>query len=479
MRMARPRRRRQASPWSGLVLGFLLTAFIFAFAYTGYLVFAWARSAVAGAPSLAELALPRLRPPIRTVPDNSSVVGVSAQPQTQPRRQAPNLSRKERITVLILGTDQRFDDPIASRTDTIIVVTADPATGKVGMLSLPRDMWVTIPGYGEAKINTAYQIGERSYKGGGPALAKATVEELIGYPIHYYVRLNFEGFRQLIDAIGGIYIDVPKEINDPKFPDNNYGYDPLYIPAGRIQMNGELALKYARVRHVDDDYGRARRQQQVLLAIKDQLFSREMIGTLLPKIPSLAATLANSVSTDIPLDQAPALVELARTLDLDNIQQAVIDNRMGNEYNDEKRGWILEPDPARYRPVVDALFASASESQPAVNTQEDEAQILAQNLAAEGATIVVLNGTERVGLALRTSEWLLSKGFFVMGYGDADRSDYQHSVVIDYSGKNPFTVQQLATLFNVAPDNIRKGNSETAVANIRLILGADFVLPEQ
>lgn len=479
MRMARPRRRRQASPWSGLVLGFLLTAFILAFTYTGYLVFAWARSAVAGAPSLAELALPRLRPPIRTVPDTGSVAGVNAQPQTQPKRQAPNLSRKERITVLILGTDQRFDDPVASRTDTIIVVTADPATGKVGMLSLPRDLWVTIPGYGEAKINTAYQIGERSYKGGGPALAKATVEELIGYPIHYYVRLNFEGFRQLIDAIGGIYIDVPKEINDPKFPDNNYGYDPLYIPKGRIQMDGELALKYARVRHMDDDYARARRQQQVLLAVKDQLFRREMISTLLPKIPSLATTLANSVSTDIPLDQAPALVELARNLDLDNIQQAVIDNRMGNEYNDEKRGWILEADPARYRPVVDALFAPAPESQPSANAQEDEAQILAQNLAAEGATIVVLNGTERVGLALRTSEWLLSKGFFVMGYGDADRSDYPHSILVDYSGKNPFTIQQLATLFNVTPDNMRKGDSETAVANIRLILGADFVLPEQ
>ncbi|MCC7355668.1 MAG: LCP family protein, partial [Anaerolineae bacterium] len=145
--MARPRRRRQASPWSGLVLGFLLTAFILAFAYTGYLVFAWARSAVAGAPSLTELALPRLRPSVRAAPDNEPAAGVNPRPQTQTKGQAPNLARNERITVLVLGTDQRFDDPVASRTDTIIVVTADPATGKVGMLSLPRDLWVTIPGF--------------------------------------------------------------------------------------------------------------------------------------------------------------------------------------------------------------------------------------------------------------------------------------------------------------------------------------------
>jgi polyisoprenyl-teichoic acid--peptidoglycan teichoic acid transferase len=478
MRVTRPRRHRQISPWSGLVIGFLLTAFILAFAYTGYLVFAWARTAVAGAPSLSELALPRLQSPVRAAPDTDPVTGAITQPQTQPKRQAPNIGRKERITVLVMGTDQRFDDPVASRTDTMIVLTVDPASGKVGMLSLPRDLWVTIPGYGEAKINTAFQIGERNAKGGGPALAKATVEEIIGYPIHYYVRLNFEGFRKLIDAIGGIYVDVPKEINDPLFPDSNYGYDPLHIPAGRIQMDGELALKYARVRHVDDDYNRARRQQQVLIAVKDQLFRRDMIATLLPKLPSMASTLANSVNTDIPLDQAPALVDLGRSLDMDNIQQAVLDNRYGTESNDEQRGWILVPDPTLYRPVVDALFTADSSGQTVETTQEDAAQALAQSLSAEGASIVVLNGTEQAGLALRTSEWLLAKGFFVMGYGDADRSDYTQSVLVDYSGKNPTTLAQLATLFNVTPDNLRKGESDNAVANIRIILGADFTLPE-
>jgi LCP family protein required for cell wall assembly len=480
LHLARPRRRRRPSPWSGLILAFLLTAFILAFAYTGYLAYAWARAAVAGAPSLAELTRSRLNPPAQAQGDTTgSAPAVSPQLQPQAKRQAPNLRRKERINVLILGTDQRPDDPVASRTDTMIVVTLDPATGKAGMLSLPRDLWVTVPGFGEAKINTAYQTGEiRGYPGGGPALAKATVEQLIGYPIHYYVRLNFDGFRQLIDAIGGITVDVPKEIRDDKFPDNNYGYDPLYIPAGRIHMDGELALKYARVRHVDSDYGRARRQQQVLLAVKDQLFRRDMISYILPKIPSLAATLAGSVNTDIPLDQIPALVELARTADLDNVQQVVLDDRMGFEQNTEKTGWILVPDPARYRPAVDALFGTAPEPTAEPQPQPDETQALAQRVAAEGASIIVLNGTDRPGLALHTSEWLLSQGFHVIGYGNADRSDYEHSVLIDYTGKR-LTVQHLQALFNIAPENLRQGRSEQISADIRLIVGADFTLPGQ
>ena len=181
----------------------------------------------------------------------------------------------------------------------MMLITIDPAHGQVGMLSIPRDTWVKIPGYEiYNKINTAHRIGDiKNYPGGGPALAKQTVSELIGYPVHYYVRLNFEGFREIIDYVGGLDIEVPRDLNDPTYPSDDYGYDPLFIAKGMQHMDGTLALKYARTRHVDNDFGRARRQQQVLLALKNKILSQGMLPTLIRNLPGLARSLAESVQT--------------------------------------------------------------------------------------------------------------------------------------------------------------------------------------
>jgi LCP family protein required for cell wall assembly len=241
----------------------------------------------------------------------------------------------------------------------MIVVTIDPESGALGMLSIPRDLWVPIPGYGENRINTAHFLGDlHKYPGGGPALAKKTVSYNFGFPVHYYVRVNFEGFRRLIDMIGGIDIDVPHEIRDDQYPDENYGYDPLYIPAGRIHMDGDLALKYARTRKADNDFERARRQQQIILAVRDKVLSLNLLPSLIPKIPELLRTLSDSIQTDIPMDELIMLARLARDLNTENIKTAVIDETMTVPQTTPTGAYVLLPIREKIRPVVEDLFLS-------------------------------------------------------------------------------------------------------------------------
>ena len=162
----------------------------------------------------------------------------------------PVWTNTDRITALVLGIDERAQEDDFWRTDTMILATLDPVTMRVGVLSIPRDLWVHIPGYTENRINTAHMLGDAyEHPGGGPALAVETVEYNLGVEIDYYVRFNFQAFVELVDRIGGIDVDVPEDIDDPEYPDYNYGFDPLFIEAGLHHFYGEEALKYARTRH--------------------------------------------------------------------------------------------------------------------------------------------------------------------------------------------------------------------------------------
>lgn len=490
--------RRRAAPWSSLLLGFFLVAFLCAFAYSGYLLYLWSRSVATGAPQLPALPLPRLGLP-------SAVRSESPAPAAMPQAEGGFFTlltpweKKERLNVLLLGIDQRPQERGPHRTDTIIVLTLDPEQGDAGMLSIPRDLWVPIPGYGENRINMAYVLGElRDYPGGGPALAKETVEEFLGYPIHYYVLVNFEGFKQIIDIVGCVDIEVPEDIDDPEFPDDNYGYDPLFIPAGHHCMDGELALKYARTRHQGADYARARRQQQVILALKNKILEQNLLTGLLPKLPQLVSTLGDAVQTDLPLDQAITLARMADELDLDHINQLVIDNTLTTPSVTEGGAWVLLPNRDEIRPLVDNLFQPPPPvSEEEIKAQQEQIQAQQtppgeiqesapppqpevsddrQRLAEEAARIVVFNGTTREGLAVHTTEWLESQGFLVVSFDNADRSDYAYSVLVDYTGKQ-YTLQRLADTFHVLPENVRNRSNLKSTADIHLYLGQDWELP--
>lgn len=373
--------------------------------------------------------------------------------------QVPVWQRTERVNLLLLGADKRPDETIY-RTDTLIVVTLDPATKTAGMLSIPRDLWVPIPGYGESRINQAFVLGEvKKYPGGGPALAMRTVQEFLGVPIHGYILVDFDGFRKLIDQIGGIDVQVDKPIDDTQYPTDDYGYQEVHIPAGLVHMDGDLALKYARVRHGSSDIDRGRRQQQVLMAARDKALRLN----LLPKLPSLMATVMSAVQTDLQPGEILALAKLANQVDTGNIHTAVIDYTMVVETKTPSGGDVLLPNREKIRALVDEMFSSGNNNH--------------KRVPSESAKIEVLNGAGVPGLAAQMAALLKEQGFEVVAIENADRSDYAETLIIDYAD-NTQTVALLAQLLNVAERNIRKEPSgQTGAGNLRIIVGRDFVVP--
>jgi len=175
------------------------------------------------------------------------------------------------LDLVILGVDARPGQGYLTRTDSVMVLNITPAEGKVTLLSIPRDVFINVPGYGEQRINTINMLGEQEAEGSGPALLKASIQQSFGVGVEHYVRLDFGGFVALVDAVGGVDIDVPKLIIDYEYPTPNGGVMTVRFDPGREHMDGERALQYARTRHQDDEYQRAGRQQQIVDALIKKL----------------------------------------------------------------------------------------------------------------------------------------------------------------------------------------------------------------
>ncbi|HXF63988.1 MAG TPA: LCP family protein, partial [Caldilineaceae bacterium] len=209
-----------------------------------YWLYDWARLRILNSSSVAELAdwnvlLPGNLGEGAGQSDDAAIAGEAAGAPSEENSAQPAVTVPA-INVLLLGTDARPDESAPPRTDTMILLTFDPQRQSLGMLSLPRDLWVPIPGYGyEAKINTAYSLGETyGYAGGGAQLAKDTVSSFIGQPVQYYARVNFQGFVELIDLIGGIDVVVPATIHDEQFPTDDYGVTTFHLEAGAQHLDG-------------------------------------------------------------------------------------------------------------------------------------------------------------------------------------------------------------------------------------------------
>lgn len=496
--------RRRSSTRTLLLSALLFIAFLAAFGYAALAVYQWAHTAALALPSPGQVSPPGVALPAAvpvTAPDNAPARDLpAAAPQvTQPEQpdDTTTTADNRRITFLLLGVDQRPDDPSPPRTDNMIVVTVEPETNQVGMISLPRDLFVPIPEYQySGKINTAYYLGEvNKYPGGGGALAKKTVSEFLGYPVDYYVKINFDGFIDAIDAIGGIDVVVPKTIHDEEYPTLDYGIETFHIEAGPQHLDGETALKYVRTRHADDDFQRSGRQQQVLLAVKDKLIENKLLTPV--RLLELLRVVSNSVEHDIPATRLPGLLALASRIQLDQIEQLVIDTRYARIDANSKFGWILVPDREKIRPAVDQIFAAqpvadvvdvevlaqqqarqqaAQARQQVLNGYQAQAEQLRQQLNAEGARVGIYNGTGDPTLTARAADWLQRQGYNVVEAKEADRSDYARTALIIY-GEKPVATHGLRDMFAIASENIQAGDrgAETAL-DLRLIIGRDFYL---
>jgi LCP family protein required for cell wall assembly len=330
----------------------------------GLFVFSFIRNSVRDQQSVSFADDPATATPVPTPTvgvvfvTNVPVVDVPTPEPTPTYSGPPVWDGEGRINLLALGIDQRGNQGEHWRTDTMIIVTIDPEAQTVGMISVPRDLWVPIWGYDiENRINTAHYYGSYyGYPGGGPALARDTVAYNLGIPIHHYVRLNFTAFEKLIDEIGGVDIYNEKTINDPRYPDKAYGYDPFYLSPGQYHMDGETALKYARSRHGSGDFDRAKRQQQVILAARDQVVQLDQLPRLIANGPQILNTLGESVQTDLTFDQAVQLAQILNGIPRDNYHGAVIDRNYTQSYTTDTGAQVLIPLRDRIAKLYESFF---------------------------------------------------------------------------------------------------------------------------
>jgi LCP family protein required for cell wall assembly len=373
----------------------------------------------------------------------------------------------KRITVLVMGLDYRDwesgDGP--PRTDTMILLTIDPLTKTAGMLNVPRDLWVSIPGFEYGRINTAYPLGIAfNVPGGGPALAMQTVESVVGVPIDYYAIVDFYAFEQFIDELGGINIAVPTELTvDPIGQANT-----VVLKPGNYRLDGPTALAYARARHTEGgDFDRAARQQQVILAIEDRIIELGP-AQIAARAPAIYNELTAGIHTNLSLDDALKLGWLALEIPRENIQQAAIapPNAVMFAKSPDGTQDILIPVPDQIRLIRDQVFASSTMASPGLTSGDARA-----NMQAEGASIVVANGTYVGGLASDTQAYLQSQGANVVGTQNSDYTTYTR--IIDYTGR-PYTDRYLVDLMNITPYSIFFQYDPNSQVDVLVILGDDW-----
>lgn len=254
--------------------------------------------------------------------------------------------RGRALTVLLLGSDRRPGESWATRSDSIMLVRLEPATQRVALLSLPRDLVVNIPGYGQARINAATVYGEGE-PGGGIELARRTVSGLVGLPIDYVVRADFGAFTTAVDAIGGVEILVEEPLYDAAYPTMDYGYTEVFFEPGLQWMDGATTLVYSRIRHGDSNYARNRRQQQVILAIIQRVRDQNILAQV-QMLTDLTAELRDDIQTNLSPEQMLGLAWAMRDVDPGAVERYALDETMVTE-------GVLADDPYATFPMPGAI----------------------------------------------------------------------------------------------------------------------------
>jgi LCP family protein required for cell wall assembly len=375
-----------------------------------------------------------------------------------------------RVNILFMGLDERdwVEGLGAPRSDTMILFTIDPLSKTAGMISIPRDLWVNIPGFGYSRINTAYSSGEgNKLPGGGPGLAMRTVEQLLGVPIQYYAQVDFAAFEEAVDAMGGLELCVPEKIlvsvigKEKKYP----------IKAGCHVYPGYLVLGYARTRKTDGgDIDRAERQQQVILALRKQIFSPGNFPHMVAIAPDVYAEASAGLRTNLSFDDALRLGSLMSQIPVESIKRGVIDYSMGSLDNVTLGGEnasVMKPFPDKIRELRDQVFTSGGAVSPLA---DGDPTILMQ---ADGARVRVLNGSFTPGLDVNTGNYFIDLGVPVTEVGAADGA-YDRTIIYIYSPKL-YTLKYLQTVFGITSSTqIRIAPDPTSSVDIEVRLGNDW-----
>jgi LCP family protein required for cell wall assembly len=459
---------------------FFLIAFLIAGIATGVLAFGYVSEFVRNTPTgvLAGLAIQE-----ETTSDTGEVVPpVSSNFYNYQRPES--WDGASRVNILIMGLDAR-DWEVgqgAPRTDTMIVLTYDPVTNTAGMLSVPRDLWVDIPGYGHSRINNAYSLGERDrLPGGGAGLAVQTVEQLLGITINYYAQIDFSAFVRFIDIIGGVKMDISSDIRVQVIGQDGT----VLIPSGRQVLTGELALGYARYRHCpqgrnnserctedEGDVDRGRRQQQVILAIRQQMARDDVRALVLNNALQIYDVLASGINTNMSLPDAFSLGWAVKDISVEDIERAVIGPPDYGTYDTTPDGTesVIKPFTENIRILRDQVFASGSTRSPLALTNQD-----VDLMKMEAANVSINNGSGNPGIADATRAYLEGQGMVIVSTGNADVVN--GTTIIDYTG-NPYTVQYLANLMSVSSSHVFSRFDPNSSIDIEIVIGPEWVVPQ-
>jgi LCP family protein required for cell wall assembly len=382
---------------------------------------------------------------------------------------APEWNGNDRVTVLVMGLDYRdwLANEGAPRTDSMMLLTLDPVARTEGMLSIPRDLWVDIPGFEHNRINTAYSQGEGfNVPGGGPGLALRTVENLLGIPVQYYVVLDFYTFERMVDEVGGVNILVTQDVKISPLGKESY----LLWEGERVHLDGADTLAYARARKTEGgDFDRATRQQQVALALRDAVLNLG-VPSLLAKAPTLYQELASGIRTNLSLDQMISLGMLALEISQGKIQKGVIappDNVTLETLPDGAQ--VLKPIPDKIRELRDKIFTNTSAVGPSLPTQDT-----GEGARIEAARVSVRNGSGTEGLASQTADYFKAQGLNVVEVGNADRLDYDKSILMVQNASNPYAVRFLASLLNLSQSQILYPVTSNPDVDVIVVLGYDW-----
>ena len=373
---------------------------------------------------------------------------------------------KDRINILVMGLDRRpREGQSPSRSDTMFVLTIDPQTKTAGILGIPRDLYVDIPdgdgGYFEDRINTALVYGEvNDYKGGGHQLAIDTVEHNLGVKIGHYVIIDFEGFKEVIDALGGIDVDVPTYVSDPTYSWTELpgDYDPQEFEPGLQHMDGEKALAYARIRQNSDDLDRIQRQQRIIFAVMDKALSLNVLRNAL----ELWNKYKDAIDTDINDIQLAGFAKLAADISPEKISALSL-GPATTPWMTPQGAAVLLPSAEGIARIVQALFSD-------------------QQLLEEQAVVEVQNGTGEVGMADSTVKLLTNLGFpqqSLIAAAAPNGDVFPKTSIVDFSGqKKGYTLQKLADWLRVPAERIRQATAadeglRTSGADILVLLGSD------
>lgn len=373
------------------------------------------------------------------------------------------------VRILLMGIDQRagVDTERAYRTDTMILINVDPVRNTAAVISFPRDLWVTIPNYNtQERINTANYIGDlNAYPGGGPALAMETLRSAFGLRVDYFVQVNFTVFERVVDILAprGVEVCPAERIFDAAYPDGNFGIMTIEFPAGCQRLGGTQLLQYARTRHGNSDFDRARRQQEVLDSVRQELLSAGGIQNFITQIPALFNELSDNFRTDLSVDQIIGLgLEIN---EIETVNYLVVGEQYVNLGKNPAGDDVLFPVYGRISDAIQRVLF------PEQGVTQGDLRVRAE---AENMPIYVYNGTTVSGLAGRTREWLIGNHRVVVTDVGNTSNPVTASEIRIYGGIGDATAEWLSSILNIPPSRIVPGTDGLIASGVMVVAGPDM-----